>query len=71
MGNRCVIGGCSNTSRKGRVAIYALPKEPVTIRQAWVRFIRSTRLNFNANDYKKVCVCSGLDLDVDLDLEIC
>ena len=57
-GNRCVVGGCSNTSRDG-FTVYQMPTEPLSTQRGWVNFIQNTRKDFDWNKYSRVFVCCG------------
>lgn len=45
MGKRCVVGGCSNSSKNGH-ALHEFPKDSC-VRRAWVRFVKVKRSDFD------------------------
>lgn len=54
MGERCVLGGCSNT-RKDNVHLFRWPKKNPGISRQWTRFVNCTRANFQLTQRSVLC----------------
>ena len=52
-GSRCVVQGCSNVS-KSSLGI-SLHSSPATVRDVWVRFVRTHRANFSPQGRFMIC----------------
>lgn len=57
-GRRCVVQGCSNTSQQSLgISLHSSPLAK-SVRNAWVRFVRTHRANFNPQGSLRFVVCS-------------
>ena len=57
MGKMCAVFGCgTNSCHKTGISTFAFPKEPPSIRRAWINFVKTSRKNFSVpTSYNVIC----------------
>ena len=64
MPDRCVVGGCSNVRKAGRMTLFKWPTDP-SISSKWTRFVLQTRVGFTPTKWSKICQAHFVKDDIE------